>query len=63
MKKIIVLTTGTALTVALATVTAKPLALVGLGSLVLTAWAATFEDTLASQDLFSEDHAVGAAQP
>jgi hypothetical protein len=54
MKKMIALTTGTALTLALGTVAAKPLAVVGLGALVLTVWTATFDDTLASETLFNE---------
>jgi hypothetical protein len=52
MKKTLVLATGAALTVA-GLAAAKPLAFVGLGSLVLTAWAATFQDTLSS-DLLAD---------
>lgn len=54
MKKMIALTTGAALTLALGTLAAKPVALLGLGSLVLAVWAATFDDTLASEDLFAQ---------
>ena len=54
MKKMIALTTGTALAVALSTPAAKPLALLGLGSLVLAMWTVTFDDSLASEELFPE---------
>ena len=53
MNKILALTAGTALTVALATAAAKPLAILGLASLVVTVWAATFQDTY-SAGLFVE---------
>ena len=60
MNKMIAVTAGTALTLALGAVTAKPLALVGLGSLVLAVWSATFDETLAA-DLFPEDTELNAA--
>ena len=52
-KKMIALGAGAALTATLGIVAAKPLALLGLGSLVMTVWAVTFQDSLSS-DLFSE---------
>ena len=61
MNKLVAVTTGTALTLALGAVAAKPLALLGLGSLVMTVWAVTFDDSFASE-LFSEDMPLDAAQ-
>lgn len=61
MNKLVAVTTGTALTLALGAVAAKPLALLGLGSLVVTVWAVTFDDSFAS-DLFSEDVSLDASQ-
>jgi hypothetical protein len=49
------------LTLALGAVAAKPLALLGLGSLVMTVWAVTFDDSFASE-LFSADMPLDAAQ-
>ena len=60
MNKFVAVTTGTALTLALGAVAAKPLALLGLGSLVVTVWAVTFDDSFASE-LFSEDVSLDAA--
>jgi len=61
MNKLVAVTTGTALTLALGAVAAKPLALLGLGSLVMTVWAVTFDDSFASE-LFSADMPLDAAQ-
>jgi len=60
MNKLIAVTAGTALTLALGTVAAKPLALLGLGSLVLTVWTVTFDDSYASE-LFSDEASLDAA--
>ena len=53
MKKAVALGTGAALTATLGVVAAKPLALLGLGSLVVTVWTLTFQDSLSS-DIFAE---------
>ena len=60
MNKMIAVATGTALTLALGTVAAKPLALIGLGSLVVTVWTVTFGDSFASE-LFPEDAPLDVA--
>lgn len=45
MKKTLVLATGAAIATFTAAVSAKPLALFGLGTLVMSVWALTFPET------------------
>lgn len=49
MKKMLVLTTGAAMAVVAGTVSAKPLALLGLGYFVVSVWTLTFDETLSSE--------------
>ena len=52
MKKTLILTAGAAMAAVAVAVAAKPVALVGLGSLVVSVWALTF-DHADNSDLFS----------
>jgi len=53
MKKMLILSSGVAMAVVAGTISAKPLALLGLGYVVMSLWTLTFTDTYSS-NLFSD---------
>ena len=53
MKKMLILTSGAAMAVVVGTVSVKPLALLGLGYMVVSVWTWTFKDSY-SADLLTD---------